>query len=73
MVYNEHTRYSAIHDCEVTRLSLCDDRGGEFFCLIPRDGRAKKWRAVRDKVLEDLQSEIQAGSQPGQFIPRLDP
>lgn len=73
MLYSEFTRYSVIEDHEVTRLSLCDARGREFFCLVPRDERAKKWRKVRERILTDLQAEIENGAEPGQFLPRLDP
>lgn len=72
MIYQELTRYSSIHDCPVTRLSTVDDRNSEFFCIIARDERAKKWRKTRETALEQLYDAMQSGAEPGEVTVTLD-
>ena len=39
--------YSPLHDCYVVRVSMCDDRGGEFFVNIPDD---RGFKALRETI-----------------------
>lgn len=72
LIYQELTRYSPIHDCAVTRLSTVDDRNHEFFCIIARDERAKKWRIARETALEQLYDAMRKGTEPGEVTVTLD-
>jgi hypothetical protein len=64
-VYQEHRRYSVTLGCDAVRLSLVDDRGGEFYRVVPAV-RGKKWREERDRVLDEIEDAIAAGCDPGE-------
>lgn len=50
------------------RLSMVDERNGEFFLFIPAlDGKA--YRERREKALETIQTAIEAGLDPGEVLP----
>lgn len=50
------------------RLSMVDDRNGEFFMFIPaEDGR--RYRERRDEALETIQTAINAKLDPGEVLP----
>jgi hypothetical protein len=64
--YRDVRSYSAIHDSEVSRLSMTNDRGEEYFAIVPvEDG--KRWRERRDAVLTALDDAILAGATPGEI------
>lgn len=61
--YSEVRCYSPILDCEISRISMADDRGGEFFVEI--EGQGKKYRQAKDEALTDLAEAIEMGLFPG--------
>lgn len=65
--YSEYRLYSVIKDAVVSRISIADARGGEFWMEIPGEG--KGYREARAKALEDIQEAIEKGLPPGQVDP----
>lgn len=63
--YTEYRAYSPIIDAEMVRLSMYDNRGGEFFALVPAYA-PKKWRERRDEVLDAIMDAMEAGDHPGE-------
>lgn len=52
----------------MVRVSMVNDRFGEYFIYIPAsDGR--KYRERREEALETLQAAINAGLDPGEVLP----
>jgi hypothetical protein len=62
-VYSEYRTYSPIKDCLISRISMADERGGEFWMEI--DGDGKTYREARDRALADIQEAIERGLLPG--------
>jgi hypothetical protein len=50
------------------RVSMVNDRFGEYFMFIPAD-EGRKYRERRDEALETLQGAISAGLDPGEVLP----
>lgn len=68
MLFSEFRFWSPVHNTDMVRISMVNDRNGEFFCFIPAyDGR--KYRERRDEALETIQSAISAGLDPGEVLP----
>ena len=68
MLFSEFQYYSLLHDREMIRISMVNDRFGEFFMLIPAY-EGKRYRERRDEALETIQSAIGAGLDPGEVLP----
>lgn len=66
MTYSEIRLYSPIKDCLVSRLSMADTRGGEFWMEI--EGEGKAYRKAKAAALEDLTEAITMGLQPGKVV-----
>lgn len=63
--FREFAFYSPFLDSEAVRLSVYDQRGSEFFMIVPmEDGKA--WRKRRDEALGIIGEAIDAGLQPGE-------
>ena len=60
-----HMGFSAVYNTNVTRISLIDDRGDEYWTLIPTCS-GKRYRDTRDRVLDALQDAIERGDEPGE-------
>jgi hypothetical protein len=65
VTFTEFRRYSAIHDCEMVRLSVGDRHGREFFMMLPA-AEGKRWRERRNQALDDIQAAIDQGCEPGE-------
>ena len=65
MMFVEHIAYSPIEDKNISRISVANDRGHEYFMLIPCEG-GKAYREARLTALECLVEAIQMGLPPGQ-------
>ena len=63
--FSEYTQWSPIFDCEVTRLSVFDGNGSEYFFMIPREN-ARRYRDRRDEALEAIDVAITEGLPPGE-------
>lgn len=65
-VYSEIRLYSPMKDCVVSRLSMADTRGGEFWMEI--EGEGKSYRAAKEAALSDLMEAIEMGLEPGRVV-----
>ncbi len=63
--YREFRQYSAIHDCEMVRLSVADERGSEFWMLIP-GAVGKSWRERKAEALDNIEAAMAQGCEPGE-------
>lgn len=66
--YHEHRYYSIADGRIMVRLSVADERGGEFFVKMPRDEPARRYRERRDEALAMIEEAIEAGLDPGEVI-----
>ena len=51
---------------EVARISMTDDRGGEFFVHISAETRGRAFRDEKDRAIEAIMTAIEAGLEPGE-------
>lgn len=63
-VFSEFHYYSPLHDANVARVSVPDDRGGEFFAIVPTDG--KGYRERRAEAIDLCLEAIETGCEPGE-------
>lgn len=63
-IYSEYEAYSPIHDEVMTRVSVADDNGREFWTLVPTYG--KGYRDRRSTAIDMCLEAIQAGCSPGE-------
>lgn len=64
-IYHREFRYwSVVEGCLASRLSMCDDRGGEYFVIVPVPQRG--WREVRDKAIAEIEQAMDDGAEPGE-------
>ena len=68
MLFSEFQYYSLLHDREMIRISMVNERNGEFFTYIPADD-GRRYRERRDQALGTIQSAIEAGLDPGEVLP----
>jgi len=68
MLYSEHSFWSPMFGAPAVRLSMVDDRGGEFWRVIERDQSAKRYREARDLVLDEIEAAISRGAEPGEVV-----
>jgi hypothetical protein len=59
--------YSPVAGGVVTRVSIFDAHGQEFFCVFPRD-TPKVWRKAREDAVEMITEAMRAGCEPGQVV-----
>ncbi|TAL03713.1 MAG: hypothetical protein EPO08_03480 [Rhodospirillaceae bacterium] len=64
--YREFRHYSPLMGCEAARLSMVDERGGEFYCIVPVEYPARLYRERRDVALDALEAAIMARREPGE-------
>lgn len=64
--YLEFRCYSPIYDCEVSRISMADDRGAEFWMEV--QGTGKAYREAKRDALDDLSEAIDMGLEPGKVV-----
>lgn len=65
MKYREFAHWSLALDCPAVRLSVWDERGGEYWMLLPRRP-GDKWRKAREEALESIAEAIEQGCEPGE-------
>lgn len=56
-------------DADVLRLSVADERGGEFFVLMPCPSQGKSLREAKRAALENIHEAIAIGLDPGEVRP----
>lgn len=67
MIYSTFTAYSPIFDCETTRLSMVNERGEEFWCMLPNRTEGRAWRALKKEAVEVLTEAIKSGLEAGEI------
>lgn len=57
-------------DCNVVRLSMCDQHGGEYWMEI-QDQAGAAFRSAREEAIEAIHEAIAIGCPPGEvrFVP----
>lgn len=65
-LYAEFRCYSPLTDCEVSRISMADERGGEFWMEVTGEGKA--YRQAKEQALEDISEAIEIGLEPGKVV-----
>ena len=60
--------FSITAGCDIVRISMCDDKGGEFFANIPDDSGFKVMRQRREDALDLIMDAIARGDDPGEII-----
>lgn len=61
--HRELTTWNPMFGARTTRLSMSDDRGGEYFMIIERPSSG--WRDIKERALKSIEAAIEAGDQPG--------
>lgn len=62
----EFRSYSPVLDTEVIRLSVADERGGEFFVVLPCPSQGRSLRKAKLAALENIHEAIAIGLEPGE-------
>ena len=57
--------YSPIRDRDEARIVMFDERGSEFFVIVPDEG-GSRYRAHRDRALDMIQTAMRQGCAPGE-------
>lgn len=65
-VYREYRFFSPALDADAVRLSVVDDRGLEYFAIVPVAPPGRRWREWRDEVLGRLDEAVALGATPGE-------
>jgi len=65
--YQEFRAYSPFYDAVMARISMTDERGGEFFALIPAMS-GKSYRKAKAEALEMIGEAMAQGCQPGEVM-----
>lgn len=64
--YSEFRAYSPLKDCLVSRISMADSHGREFWVEVQGEGKA--YREAKTQALDDLVEAIEMGLQPGKVV-----
>ena len=70
ITYSEFRQYSPMLDAEVARISVCDERGSEYFMLVPDIGWGKRYREQLQATLEQICNAMDRGAEPGEVKPQ---
>lgn len=65
---SEFTAYNPIYDAEITRLSLTNDEGLEYYALLRREN-GKAWRERRAKAIDQMLDAMTPVSEGGLGLP----
>lgn len=66
--YSEYRFWSPMLGGDAARISMVDDRGGEFYQIIDAEGRGSTYRARREAAIEVIAQAIEMGLAPGQVM-----
>ena len=64
--WQELNFYNALTDTTSKRVSLFDNGGLEYFCVVNNPGIGRTWRERRAELLERLADAIERGDPPGE-------
>lgn len=62
--YHEYQYWCVYRDANVSRVSIVDSHGKEFFQIVTRDGKGYKER--REAAIDACLGAIEAGCDPGE-------
>jgi len=63
---SEFSYWSSTHGADITRISMADDNGAEFYAIVPMsEGRAM--RLLHKKAREALMEAMELGLSPGEI------
>lgn len=65
MHYREFRFWSPLMGQEAARISMVDDRCGEFFMIIPASG-GREYREARNAAIDAISTAIDIGLSPGE-------
>ena len=66
MYYSEFTTWSPVFGCDVSRVSMVNEHGEEYFCLLPvSEGRA--FVELKKRAVDVLTEAIEAGMEAGEY------
>lgn len=65
MILSTFTAYSPTTDSDLTRVSVADDRGAEFFAFIEA-GLGKSYRERKEAAVAAIVQYIEDGGEPGE-------
>lgn len=63
--YREYRFYSPMHDSIAARLSMVDERNGEFWRVVPITS-PRTYRKERELALDAIEEAIDMGAEPGE-------
>lgn len=66
--YTQYKYWSIIEGCNVMRLSMRNDRGDEYFSIVPCGSSGKAARQARENALDVISDAIERGDEPGQVM-----
>jgi hypothetical protein len=64
--YSEFRTYSPMSDSVISRISMADARGQEFWVEVPGEGR--EYRKAKAEALADIMEAIDTGLAPGKVV-----
>ena len=65
--FQEMRFWSPTLGCDAARLSMTDERGSEYFMIVPREAGAR-WREKRAEAVEVIERAIHDGVEPGEVV-----
>ena len=65
--YQEFKSYSPFYDAVMARISMTDERGSEYFVLIPTKS-GKAYRAAKAEALEMIGEAMAQDLEPGEVM-----
>jgi hypothetical protein len=65
---HEYFFWSPIMGTEAVRFSVFNAHGGEYFAIVPLDGKGSTLRALRQRWAERFFEAIQSGLDPGEVL-----
>lgn len=66
LAYSEMRHWNVILGCNAVRLSVADERGAEYFMIVPRPRTG--WREEKARLLDLIGEAIEAGCAPGEVV-----
>jgi hypothetical protein len=65
MRFAEFRYWSPLHYCNVARLSMVNDKGEEYFCIVPMRGTGKQNKMEKQRALDLIADAIENSAEPG--------
>lgn len=65
--YHEYRYWSPLHDADMVRLTVFDQRGAEYWSLVPASA-PRKYRERREHALKLIDYAMEQKMEPGQVV-----